>query len=1842
MRTVSLRFADMTDKTRIPIGLVGENLATRVIIDCKKIYEQYPYAAAALTVKPPFEDAFPAIVSRDGNTIIWDVLNTALTQDGEGEVQLAFTMDNKVVRSATSKIEIKKSLTPTGNVPDPIDDFLVRANAALSLIPETINEALQEAKDSGGFDGFSPTATISQNDREIVIAITDKNGTTTGRFYMISSYTELNNKPSINNVVLEGNKSASEFGITMIPQGGSQGQYLAKASSTDFDIEWKTETGETIDYSNLQNKPQIAGVVLNGSKSLNDFGIASEESVNAKADKTDTLLNGTLSLGRIEGTAVGANSIALGNGVTANANNMHAQGVHNVADTLYPVWEAGHHYSIGDVVTNPDGAGVACITANSDVSYSPGKWAFVDERGSNSAEKTAFVIGNGTNEHNSNAMRVDWDGNQYISGDLYVSSNDTGTSGTKVATVEDVRENTSALELYVDQISAELVTDITRKANKADTVLSSTLSMGRKTGTTVGANSVALGNNVEASGAYSHAEGYQSTARGQMAHSEGNDTTASGSGSHAEGYHTTASAAYSHAEGYGSAADGSSSHAEGINTVASGAYSHAEGYTTIANHLAQHVFGQSNVSDPSLTSTTVRGNYVEIVGNGTANTPSNARTLDWDGNERLAGEVYVNCNSDSTGGVRLAKITDIPDGPDGIPASEKGAANGVAELDQNGKVPAGQLPSYVDDVVEYNSLNDFPETGESGKIYVAKDTNVTYRWSGSTYVVIGTDLALGETSTTAYRGDRGKAAYDAAVVNPDATPTANSTNLVQSGGVYSVLETKYEKPASGIPASDLADGVIPDVPVQDVQVDGTSVVSQGVANMPIADNTSNLGLVKINPSYGIAVSNASNGNVLVMNSATGNEIKAGSGGFKTITPTSQHYSVFYGLAKAAGDATQSASDNPVGTYTSQAKSAIKTMLGVTDPTVTDVQIGGTSILSQGVADIPILTADSNVYGIGKINGYNGLTVIGGVISTNGADSNLIKAGGQLYRPIVPGRQHESTFYGLAKAAGDNTQSASNNAVGTYTDEAKTAIQNMLGVSSASDISGKVDKSAIDNTGITSKTYTEKFGGEFQVTTAVTSGIISPYARASITGSLEKAKKYRVTFDGQEYELTTDLWFYNTITASSASFKIYTYIGNIALFVSDTTGIDKVYSSVPFCIIYDRDGAGAIDVLTTTASAHTILVEEASYVKTDLPTELIYGDSYKPFIKRNNSGTYNGLSIGVNKITNTRGSFAIGYGNTISNEFSTAIGFANEISAIDSFAEGIGNTITGANSHAEGLLNAASGTISHAEGYSTQSIGDMSHSEGTGTTASGGGSHAEGHGTTASGAGGSHAEGYQTTASGTNGAHAEGNATTASGNRSHAEGSGTNSVGIASHAEGNTTYANGASSHAEGSRTIANGNSQHVVGSCNIADSYASWSEWVANTSYTVGDKVKVTATQNNETIVTGYICKTANSDSTFTASNWTKDSRMNYVEIVGNGTADNARSNAYSLDWNGNGRFAGKIYINCNSDSTGGTMLPTDVQVNGTSVVSQGIANVPLATNSANGVLHPQTDRGLSVGTTGILSVNPATSNEIKAETQQYKPIVPNTQHQSVFYGLAKAAGDATQSASSNAVGTYTSEAKTAIKTMLGIASSDITDVQVNGTSIVSNGVANIPVASSNEFGVFKTSGSAGLKIDSNGYGYIGKANDSQIKDGVNNYSPIVPDNQHKAIFYGLSKLAGENLSSDTVTVGTYPEKSISAISQMLNAPVSISGTTPSITAKSGVRYICGEVSTLTITAPESGCIDVTFTSGSTPTVLTVATAKTGATLKWANGFDPTSLEANTTYEVNILDGEFGVVGSWT
>lgn len=155
-----------------------------------------------------------------------------------------------------------------------------------------------------------------------------------------------------------------------------------------------------------------------------------------------------------------------------------------------------------------------------------------------------------------------------------------------------------------------------------------------------------------------------------------------------------------------------------------------------------------------------------------------------------------------------------------IASSLKGANSGVAELDATGKVPTSQLPSFVDDVLEYATKSAFPATGETGKIYVDLSTNLTYRWGGTEYVEISPSLALGTTSSTAFRGDYGNTAYT------HATDSSRLTTATASG-LYKVASTAEGHVASltAVQKSDITDLGIP---AQDTTYTAATTTTDGL------------------------------------------------------------------------------------------------------------------------------------------------------------------------------------------------------------------------------------------------------------------------------------------------------------------------------------------------------------------------------------------------------------------------------------------------------------------------------------------------------------------------------------------------------------------------------------------------------------------------------------------------------------------------------------------------------------------------------------------------------------------------------------------------------------------------------------------------------------------------------------------------------------------------------------------------------------------------------------------------------------------------------------------------------
>ena len=148
----------------------------------------------------------------------------------------------------------------------------------------------------------------------------------------------------------------------------------------------------------------------------------------------------------------------------------------------------------------------------------------------------------------------------------------------------------------------------------------------------------------------------------------------------------------------------------------------------------------------------------------------------------------------TSGTLSIDRIPNIPDAK----------IDGVSATKLTGTVPQANLPSYVDDVIEADDYDALPPTGEAGKIYVDKETNKTYRWGGSAYVEISASLALGETSSTAFRGDYGKVAYDHAQAKGSefATGFYKITTNAEGHVISATAVTKGDITALGIPSED--------------------------------------------------------------------------------------------------------------------------------------------------------------------------------------------------------------------------------------------------------------------------------------------------------------------------------------------------------------------------------------------------------------------------------------------------------------------------------------------------------------------------------------------------------------------------------------------------------------------------------------------------------------------------------------------------------------------------------------------------------------------------------------------------------------------------------------------------------------------------------------------------------------------------------------------------------------------------------------------------------------------------------------------------------------------------------
>lgn len=549
----------------------------------------------------------------------------------------------------------------------------------------------------------------------------------------------------------------------------------------------------------------------------------------------------------------------------------------------------------------------------------------------------------------------------------------------------------------------------------------------------------------------------------------------------------------------------------------------------------------------------------------------------------------------------------------------------------------------------------------------------------------------------------------------------------------------------------------------------------------------------------------------------------------------------------------------------------------------------------------------------------------------------------VYLSDTPGELVATTFAGTldgnAKSATSATNDASGNVITTTYETKSDASQKLLDAKNYTD-----DKIAnlLDNS-------TEAVDSIFELKEAMEDNAEAIDALTQIAGTKASQSDFKGHVDnttihtnGSEkenwnaaYDHTSDTTVHINATERANWNAAYDHTGN---------------KSNPHAVTLTQLGVTATAAELNTLDGITATVTELNYV--DGVTSNIQTQLNNKMNKTNPTGTG---SFSFNRKANT----AIGNFSFAEGSLTTASGYA-------SHAEGRSTTASGKHSHAEGNETIASGDYSHAEGQSTTASRSSSHAEGYGTFAIGTESHAEGRNsvayeyyTHAEGCGGvidttitggasattytlassddkikigqvigyngkfskitaydssvpsitvlttlstealssvsahiyrltasgmySHAEGYSTIASGSS-SHAEGDETVASGGNSHAEGLRATASGGISHAEGSETVASGSFSHAEGTYSIASGNTSHAEGNNTVASgivSHAEGSNTIASGKYShVQGKYNI------------------------------EDTNETYSHIVGNGTADNARSNAHTLDWSGNAWFAGGLSAN--------------------------------------------------------------------------------------------------------------------------------------------------------------------------------------------------------------------------------------------------------------------------------------------------------------------------------------------
>ena len=692
--------------------------------------------------------------------------------------------------------------------------------------------------------------------------------------------------------------------------------------------------------------------------------------------------------------------------------------------------------------------------------------------------------------------------------------------------------------------------------------------------------------------------------------------------------------------------------------------------------------------------------------------------------------------------------------------SQKAATDNFASL-VNGKVPASQLPSYVDDVVEYDSKSAFPAEGETGKIYVDKSTNLTYRWSNSNnYIMIGGgDLNLengtgtgslvqkrlksdGVTWTTAKAYQGAGAAFGGNTQSGRTEEEFNAyfwdstKNVALNGGKGkdsngNILDSNgltYAKSYSYA----LAEG-------ESTKALGRSSHAEGNATQSIGDHSHSEGLSTKAEGYAAHTEGAYTEAYYTGSHAEGNHTKTYAP-YQHVGGTYNHYNInaLYQVGNGTSDndrknAFEVLKDGRAKVYGTPQEPTDVVRKQDLDKAKDDFNLkNGTGtksveqVINNGTTTIPISTKNPNAVTLGAPESVN----IGAV------------------------GESTSVFGGASNATGKRSHAEGTNtvAIGKYSHAEGDNSVALGNDSHAEGITTVAKGQASHSEGSTTQSIGDHSHAEGSET------ISSGYSSHSEGGNTQASG------------LTAHAEGSNTIASGAASH---------AEGSSTQATIDQAH-------------AEGLETKASGTASHSEGVSSTS------EGDYSHAEGYKSTTKKTAytlpSGTESGSGI-TGDAGDTGSSWNI-----------------EQHRGEGAHSEGILTQSSGYSSHSEGVRTVADGHYSHAEGQLTYAKGSSSHAEGLQTNAEGVASHAEGSITKATGSS-SHAEGYETTAS-IDYAHAEGNVTVASGTASHAEGFTTTASHVAAHAEGKYTEAKHEASHAEGQNTKTSRPSQHVEGKYN--------------------------------------------------------------------------------------------------------------------------------------------------------------------------------------------------------------------------------------------------------------------------------------------------------------------------------------------------------------------------------------------------------------------------------------------